>query len=193
MSALFVLTLLASVPAFVLGMINPKWVLPGVKAPTRKLAAGIYTGSFFGSLILLFVSLSISNPPESVAEQPVVEPVASPQAAPAVKPDWKTYLPSPDAELRAKYEADPYLKGWLGTQDVWIGRSTEEDLLKRGFFVNTQWRHNGIGTEPEGTTRGSCSALDFEDGFICGVGAFGSPSWGVQDETTIRAFQQYMN
>lgn len=221
MTTLFTLTLLASVPAFVLGLINPKWVLPGIKSPTRALAAGVYAGTFFGSFILLFLALAIANPPEPVSVEPApaqsespspspiadspapesepsLQPAAEPKAEPpqAVEPErnWKSYLPEPDPELRSIYEADPYLSGWLAVQDVWIGRGTSEELVQRGFFVNAQWRHNGLGTEPTGEIHGSCSVINFDDGFICGRGAMGgSPFWGVQDEKAIDAFQRYMN
>lgn len=216
MSILFFLTFLASFPALIAGLIRPKWVLPGVKRPTRKLAAEIYLSSIILSFFAAMISAA-SKPEEMpvtsapVAPQPspslvdpkpspsITQPTPSPSPSPAaVAPSaqpvtWRSQLPTEDAELRAKFEQDAFLKGWLSTQDVWIGHADIVDLQQRGFFVNSQWKSNGMGANSTlETTYGSCSAIGFDGEFACGVGAFDSPNWGVQSDGAIEAFKRFM-
>lgn len=111
MSNFFVLTFLLSVPAFFLGLVNPKWVA----APTRKRSAAIYGGLMAGSFLLLGITAprpatTASVTPPLVAIEPAVEistpelsaePVASPEPSTAVSAPTPTPEPSAVATAAA--------------------------------------------------------------------------------------------
>jgi hypothetical protein len=96
----FILSFLLSIPAFFLGLVNPKWVA----APTRKRSSAMYGGLMAASFVL--VGVTAPNPPQQVSVTPPapINPVVSSQtskpsvisAAPTPKPKTvKTILPTP--------------------------------------------------------------------------------------------------
>jgi outer membrane biosynthesis protein TonB len=111
MSNFFVLTFLLSVPAFFLGLVNPKWVA----APNRKRSAAIYGGLMAGCFLLVGITApgpvtkasvtpplaAIEPPVEISTPEPSPEPVASPDPSPAVEAPTPTPEPSPVAKAAA--------------------------------------------------------------------------------------------
>lgn len=89
LSGLFALTFLVSIPALLIGLVNPRWVMPKrVKQPTRKLAAKVYGGMLLASLFLMGATAG-SDSTEVVnagveQSEVVAAPVASPASQPAV-------------------------------------------------------------------------------------------------------------
>lgn len=69
MAYVFALIFLASVPALAIGLINPKWVLPKSKNPTRSQALKVYGGTFFASLILTGLTAPKFEPSSTVASE----------------------------------------------------------------------------------------------------------------------------
>lgn len=104
MSVLFSLVFLASVPALLIGLINPRWVMPkNAQNPTRRLTTGIYGSIAIASLLCIGVTNSPDTPPTSSTSSPVASPLpdASPVAiAPsAASPSPSTPKPSPVASV----------------------------------------------------------------------------------------------
>ena len=102
----FILSFLLSIPAFFLGLVNPKWVA----APTRKRSIAMYGGLMVSSFVL--VGVTAPNPPQqvSVAERAPTQPSVSSQtvkpslisAAPTPQPETvKTILPTPKPAISA--------------------------------------------------------------------------------------------
>ena len=100
----FILSFLLSIPAFFLGLVNPKWVA----APTRKRSIAMYGGLMASSFVL--VGVTAPNPPQQVSVTPPAPttPLISSQtpkpslisAAPTPKPETvKTILATPKPAL----------------------------------------------------------------------------------------------
>ena len=115
MSNFFVLSFLLSIPAFFLGIVNPKWVA----APTRKRSAAMYGGLMAASFVL--VGITAPKPLSQVSVAPeATAPLKSSQTAksslvsavPTPKPETvKTLLQTPkpaiSAEVPALAKPDP--------------------------------------------------------------------------------------
>lgn len=114
---------------------------------------------------------------------PVVSPAAPPSPKNQTKP-WREQLPAEDAALRKLLQSDPFLEGWLQTQETWVGLESPEALLEKGFFINAGLNHDGNGKSPSVPEVGSCSLLR-QDGripaMICGKSAM-TWQWGIQSE-----------
>lgn len=82
--------------------------------------------------------------------------------------NFRDFLPPESAKLKEFILADSWLNGYL--QNVWIGHATTEELLNRGFYINTLHKHTGKGTAPGGEAKGACSPIGFDGAFICGRG-----------------------
>lgn len=102
----FILSFLLSIPAFFLGLVNPKWVA----APTRKRSIAMYGGLMASSFVL--VGVTAPNPPQQVSVTPPAPttPLISSQtpkpslisAAPTPQPETvKTILPTPKPAISA--------------------------------------------------------------------------------------------
>ncbi|WP_143467850.1 SH3 domain-containing protein [Leptolyngbya ohadii] len=99
--------------------------------------------------------------------------------------DFQSFLPPENQKLRDFILSDSFLKGFL--QNVWIGSGlTDEQLLQRGFYVNTLYKHQGNGLEPKGEVKGACSFIGFRGGIICGRGMMAPHQWGIQSDEAIR-------
>lgn len=102
----FLLSFLLSIPAFFLGIVNPKWVA----APTRKRSVAMYGGLMAASFVL--VGVTAPNPLSEVSVTPPAPtaPLVSSQTAkpsllsavPTPKPDTvKTLLSTPKPAISA--------------------------------------------------------------------------------------------
>lgn len=102
----FLLSFLLSIPAFFLGIVNPKWVA----APTRKRSIAMYGGLMASSFVL--VGVTAPNPPQqvSVADRAPTTPLISSQtpkpsllaAVQTRKPETvKTPTPTPKPAISA--------------------------------------------------------------------------------------------
>ncbi|MEG4203780.1 excalibur calcium-binding domain-containing protein [Microcoleus sp. Pol7_A1] len=90
MSNFFVLSFLLSIPAFFLGIVNPKWVA----APTRKRSAAMYGGLMAASFVL--VGVTAPKPLSQVSVTPeATAPLKSSQTA---KPSLLSAVPTPKPE-----------------------------------------------------------------------------------------------
>lgn len=99
--------------------------------------------------------------------------------------NFRDFLPPESAKLKEFILADPWLNGYLYVQNIWIGHATTEELLDRGFSINTLYKYTRKGTAPVGETKGACSPIGFDGAFICGRGI--QPyQWGIQNDETIR-------
>lgn len=65
MSGLFALVFLCSVPAFVMGLIFPKLVMPWDKQATRKKSAKLYLAAMISSFVLFGMTAPQSSQPDS--------------------------------------------------------------------------------------------------------------------------------
>ncbi|MEG4571404.1 excalibur calcium-binding domain-containing protein [Microcoleus sp. N3A4] len=110
MSNFFVLSFLLSIPAFFLGIVNPKWVA----APTRKRSAAMYGGLMAASFVLVGVTAPPPSQEVSVALPAPSDPLVSSQtakpsplsAAPTLKPETvKTPTPTPKPAISAEVPA----------------------------------------------------------------------------------------
>ncbi|MEP6487910.1 excalibur calcium-binding domain-containing protein [Microcoleus vaginatus GB2-A3] len=106
----FVLSFLLSIPAFFLGIVNPKWV----GAPTRKRSIAMYGGLMAASFVLVGVTAPPPSQEVSVALTAPSAPVVLSQtakpsplsAAPTPKPETvKTPTPTPKPAISAKVPA----------------------------------------------------------------------------------------
>ncbi|MEG4069919.1 excalibur calcium-binding domain-containing protein [Microcoleus sp. Pol11C2] len=102
----FVLSFLLSIPAFFLGIVNPKWV----GAPTRKRSAAMYGGLMAASFVLVGVTAPNPSQEVSVALPAPSDPLVSSQtakpsplsAAPTLKPETvKMPTPTPKPAISA--------------------------------------------------------------------------------------------
>lgn len=91
LGALFFFTSLGSFPALIVGLINPRWVLPSsIKNPTRKLAAKVYSGAIFGSAILMVATI----PKPEISPSQSASVASTPQPS-APSPSLIAQSPSP--------------------------------------------------------------------------------------------------
>lgn len=98
--------------------------------------------------------------------------------------DFKTFLPAQDEALKSFILGDAWLNGFLG--NVWIGYATRDELLNKGFYVNTLYKHTGEGTAPTGEAKGACSPIGFDGAFMCGQGGIQDYQWGIQNDEAIQ-------
>lgn len=171
----FILAYLAFCKRAASGLTNPL---------TRFLALGILATAplTVPALILIF---AVAAPELERASSPVAPSPRDPDVE--LRRKWRERLPEEDAALRARYEADPFLKSFLGSR-VWIGRTTQEYLLSNGFWINAGYEFSGIGIKPDGYRVGSCSNLGAPDEWICGQG-MGTPDWGISGEAKDRMIE----
>ena len=90
MFSFFVLSFLLSIPAFFLGIVNPKWVA----APTRKRSTAMYGGLMAASFVLVGATAPKPLSQVSVAPEPT-DRLESPQTA---KPSPLSAVPTPQPE-----------------------------------------------------------------------------------------------
>lgn len=107
------------------------------------------------------------NPPKEIAEK-----------------DFKTFLPPENRELKSFILSDPFLSGYFSADSIWIGNAIKSDLINRGFYVNTLYKHTGGGEGSEIDAKGACSPIGFDAAFMCGRGL--TPyQWGIQNDKAI--------
>jgi hypothetical protein len=138
---------------------------------------------------------TVSNPAPSTAASPSASPISQSQAPKPLEKPWRNDLPVEDQVLRNRLNADPFVEGWLQTQDTWVGYESPETLKSKGFFINAGLNHNGNGQSPSGVEKGSCSLLR-QDGIvpamICGRSAM-TWQWGIQSEEAREKIFALMN
>jgi hypothetical protein len=114
MTTFFLLTFLASFPAAIVGLIEPRLVLPAklFKHPTRKLALQCYSLSAgFSLLLAVWAGIASTTPQELAAMEPspapsvAVEPPApKPAAAPSPSPAASPTIGVSRADIQSTFE-----------------------------------------------------------------------------------------
>ncbi len=146
MSTLFLMAFLASFPAAIAGLINPRWVLPKfVKNPTRKLATQVYAvGGGFSLLFAMWIAITTTTPAADITATNSSSSQTVPAAAPAVAPKAiASPTPSPIAVIKT-----------IGVSRAAIQSTFEKPEV--GFTFETSSSRDGlpvaIGKSPDGET-----------------------------------------
>jgi hypothetical protein len=109
---------------------------------------------------------------------------------------FQGYLPEEDLELRSYLKRNPAVEAWMMfNPSVWIGRATQDELLKRGFFINNGYKYSGRGFHPPHETQGACTFMGFSvngqnDVYACNKGQYDSKQWGIQADVHIQALDR---
>jgi hypothetical protein len=129
---------------------------------------------------------SLKPKPEPTASAPSLIPI-KPASTGKVE-DFKTALPPEDKALRDHLMADGFVSGYFS--NVWIGYADRQDLIRRGFFLNPLYRHNGEGEGDKAKAKGACSPIGFNGAFMCGKGTMAAYQWGIQNDKAIAAINK---